>query len=85
MTIESDPEIEEEEEHEINEETGEKVKIKKGDSAGPWNKVAGSNVAAEKEKSSTEQAETKEDDKQKETSAKPQAAAAPRYQTIIIQ
>ena len=32
--------------------------------------------------SSTEQAETKQDDKQKETSAKPQAAA-PRYHTII--
>ena len=40
LRIESDPEADDEDEHEIDEETGE-VRIKKSDSAGPWNKVAG--------------------------------------------
>jgi len=54
LTVESDPEDDKEEEHEINEETGEKVRVKKGDSAGPWNKVAGTGAKSSNEESSIE-------------------------------
>ena len=37
--MESDSGGDDDDEHEINEETGEKVRIKKSDSAGPWNKI----------------------------------------------
>merc|ERR1711997_1348668 len=54
LTVESEPEDDEEEEHEINEETGEKVRIKKGDSAGPWNKVASTGAKSSIEETSSE-------------------------------
>lgn len=49
LRVDTDDEVNEEEEHEINEETGEKVRIKKGDNTGPWNKVA--STGAKKESS----------------------------------
>lgn len=47
LRVDTDEEVKEEEEHEINEETGEKVRIKKGDNTGPWNKVAGTGAKKE--------------------------------------
>ena len=47
LRVDSDDEVNEEEEHEINEETGEKVRIKKGVGGGHCNIVAGSGAKEE--------------------------------------
>merc|ERR1712043_133675 len=78
LTIESDPEDDEEEETEVNEETGEKVRTKKGDGAGPWNKVAGTGAKqealSEKDIEPTPAPTKKEDD-----SSKPRSSYVPPH------
>lgn len=77
LRVDSDDDINEEEEHEINEETGEKVRIKKDDSTGPWNKVAG--TGANKESS------PESDNDQKPAPAKKdEEPAAPKAPTKYV-
>lgn len=68
LKVESDS-GEDEDEHEINEETGEKVRVKKSDTSGPWNKAAKTGIKEDPNKENEKESQQVPPKKEENTAA----------------